>query len=984
MHSQAGNAEKCSKFEQTSDSIRPSAPGDEFFRKCFTQAAIGLAVIDPGGRFLAVNDAFCALTGYARSELHERDTLSITHLDDRPVAPGQLSDLVSRAASFVCEQRFVRKDNRAVWVETRISPLLDERGSTSSSLVVAREISEQKSAEQALRESEERYRDLVEDTQELICTHDLTGKVLSANRAAAELLGYDPGDYCGKQNLREILPADVRDQFDTYLARIRTDGKASGLMRVQTSSGEERIWEYHNTLRTEGVASPVVRGMAHDITERMRVEEALRESESFRRMIIEATPECVKLVGLDCTLLDMNPAGLAMIGASSLEQVKGHGVLELVAPEWHDSFREMHRRVCRGESVVGEFEMLGLDGERHWMETHAAPLRDKGSAVIAQLSITRDVTERKRAEGSLKLFRSLIDQCDDAIEVMEATTLRFLDCNQTAYATLGYTRDEFLSLSVFDIDAMVDDSMLAWIERELKKTDVATIESLHRRKDGSTFPVEINVKVVHLDKEYRLAVVRDITTRKHAEEALHRAEQRYREVFENAGEAIYVLDLHGKFASVNRAAEKLMAYSRQEILGRSFADFLAPEYLAEVRDNLCANLTLRRESESVVEVITKDQRRVPVAISTRLIYSNESPIAVQGTAHDISDRRRAEAASRQLAAIVESSHDGIASTTMDGTIVSWNLAAERIYGYSAREVMGRSMNILVPFDRLDEVTEITETLREDKSVSHFETMRATKEGKLIDVSLTISPIKDETGRIVGGASIIRDITEQKQAREQLRYFAQRLMQAQETERQSIARELHDEIGQVLTGVKINLQSLRRSPQTLPEARLKESIAVVDEALERVRELSFELRPSLLDDLGLPAALHWYVNRYGERTGIAAVVVDDGGRAGRLPRELETACFRIAQEALTNVARHSQATRVTVSLNCSADYLRLAIKDNGQGFAVDTLLANASSASVLGLRGMAERALAAEGQVEIDSAPEQGTEVRATFPLRPGR
>jgi signal transduction histidine kinase len=186
---------------------------------------------------------------------------------------------------------------------------------------------------------------------------------------------------------------------------------------------------------------------------------------------------------------------------------------------------------------------------------------------------------------------------------------------------------------------------------------------------------------------------------------------------------------------------------------------------------------------------------------------------------------------------------------------------------------------------------------------------------------------------------------------------------------------------VLTGVRINLQSLQRLPAGISaRKRIDESIVVVDEALGLVRELSFELRPSLLDDLGLPAALRWYVKRYAERTGITADVFGNWESDGRLPRELETACFRITQEALTNVARHSQATGVSVHLKRSGEKLRLLIRDNGLGFEVDDLLAHASSVSVLGLRGMAERAHAVEGRIDIDSSPGHGTEVCATFPL----
>jgi len=434
-------------------------------------------------------------------------------------------------------------------------------------------------AENQLQESEERYRDLVENSHDLICTHDLDGLILSANRAALDAMGYPTGSYAAGKNLREILPPETRDQFNEYLKKIQADGVASGLVTVQTQAGEKRIWEYQNTLRTQGVAEPIVRGMARDITEQRRVEEALRESESFRRMIIEAEPECVKVVAPNYALLDMNPAGLRMIEATSREQVIGQSVLNLVATESRSLFMEMHERVCRGESLVREFEIVGLKGTHRWMESHAAPLRDKAANVIAQLAITRDVTERKRTQESLKIFRNLIDHSSDAIEVLEPNTLRFLDCNATAHQTLGYTREEFLALTAFDIDPVIDESIISRLDEVSEKTGFSIFESVHQRKDGSTFPVEINAKTIRLERNYRLSVVRDITDRKRAEAALRDAERKYRDIFENAGEGIFQSTPDGKFLAANPALAHMHGFASPEELMQSSPDISRQIYV---------------------------------------------------------------------------------------------------------------------------------------------------------------------------------------------------------------------------------------------------------------------------------------------------------------------------------------------------------------------------------------------------------------------
>jgi signal transduction histidine kinase len=214
-------------------------------------------------------------------------------------------------------------------------------------------------------------------------------------------------------------------------------------------------------------------------------------------------------------------------------------------------------------------------------------------------------------------------------------------------------------------------------------------------------------------------------------------------------------------------------------------------------------------------------------------------------------------------------------------------------------------------------------------------------------------------------------------RAQLQVLSHRLIEAQEAERRHIARELHDEIGQVLTAVKLNLQGIQRFFQDERlEARLSDSIDIVEHALQQVRDLSLNLRPSLLDDLGLVAALRWYIDRFVHRTGIQ-VHLHVGASVSRVAAGVETACFRVVQESLTNVARHAQAHQVEVCLTQQAE-LELLIQDDGHGFDVRAMRERAAQGSSLGLPGMEERVVLAGGDLEVESTPQQGTTIRATF------
>jgi PAS domain S-box-containing protein len=218
-------------------------------------------------------------------------------------------------------------------------------------------------------------------------------------------------------------------------------------------------------------------------------------------------------------------------------------------------------------------------------------------------------------------------------------------------------------------------------------------------------------------------------------------------------------------------------------------------------------------------------------------------------------------------------------------------------------------------------------------------------------------------------------------RERLQALSRRLVEVQEIERRRLAHELHDEIGQTLTAVKINLQALqRREDMAGVEPYLKDSVDVVEHALQQVRNLSLDLRPSLLDDLGLVATLRWYVDRQAQRGRFAAQLVIDPAEILHLPPELETTCFRVVQEALTNIMRHSHAQNVCVELHQREAELVLRVCDDGVGFDVQAALKNATGGASLGLLGLQERIWQVGGQVAIQSAPGGGTDIQARLPL----
>jgi signal transduction histidine kinase len=239
---------------------------------------------------------------------------------------------------------------------------------------------------------------------------------------------------------------------------------------------------------------------------------------------------------------------------------------------------------------------------------------------------------------------------------------------------------------------------------------------------------------------------------------------------------------------------------------------------------------------------------------------------------------------------------------------------------------------------------------------------------------------------MGHFCFMKDITDRKLGEEALREYADRLqglsrrvVEVQEEERRHLARELHDEIGQSLTAIGINIQAVKRACSAAELPQLEECIGLVDGAIQQVRHLSLDLRPAMLDDLGLASALRWYLDHQAQRVGYTAHLATDTGDVCVGPA-IAIAAFRVAQEALTNVARHARARRVNVNLRLRDGALHLVVRDDGDGFNPEAILRRGVNGEGLGLLGMRERAALLGGQVMIHSAPGRGTEVRLIVPL----
>jgi PAS domain S-box-containing protein len=375
-------------------------------------------------------------------------------------------------------------------------------------------------------------------------------------------------------------------------------------------------------------------------------------------------------------------------------------------------------------------------------------------------------------------------------------------------------------------------------------------------------------------------------------------------------------------------------------------------------------------------------------------------------------RQQADKAIGLLASIVDSSDDAIVSKTLDGVITSWNAGAERLFGYTAKEAIGQPISMIIPLDRRHEETGILARLRQGERIDHFDTIRLRKDGTKLEISLSISPVRDTAGKVIGASKIARDITGRKrierelyeseqrfrtladaletqvqfrtqelrrrnaeilQQSDQLRDLSGRLMFAQDEERRRIARELHDSVGQNLAVLGMSLSRIedyaKRDPTRLAKS-IEDAKHLIQDLTQEIRTTSYILHPPLLDESGLSSAIRWYIDGLAERSGLSIElnIPDD---LERLAPEVELAIFRLVQECLTNIHRHSGSKTAVIRIAREADKIYAEVQDHGKGISQERLAVG------VGIRGMRERVRQSHGELTVDSNA-LGTKITAIF------
>ncbi|MCX5999434.1 MAG: PAS domain S-box protein [Chloroflexi bacterium] len=465
----------------------------------------------------------------------------------------------------------------------------------------------------------------------------------------------------------------------------------------------------------------------------------------------------------------------------------------------------------------------------------------------------------------------------------------------------------------------------------------------------------------------------------------------YGTLFEKCPDALFITSRYGKLLQVNEYASNLFGCPVDQLVGKNIRELChEPFRWAEIRKTIDQAgyvrgipLKLARQNGDEVDCLLSG-----AMLSTNRGRSHSYECVLWDISAYSERQERLRQNEERYRLLTNQETDGLWNSEWDDdmnvhiTYITDSIAS--IIGYKAEELLTLGLRpIMVPsslkvgMEALkDQISRENERGADPSRSWTVELEMIHKNGGSVWVEVRSSLLRDQNGKAVGTLGVTRDITERKRYEERLRSLSARLVELQEAERRRIARELHDQIGQWLTGLSLLLNMIPDLPAEAIRSNIAEAQVLINELMGRVKDMSLELRPSMLDDLGLMPTLIRHFLRYNAQTSVD-VDFKQRGLDRRFPAELETAVFRIVQEGLTNVARHANVPKASVRVVVSRSRLSLQIEDNGKGFDPQVLAARGASS---GITGMQERAALLGGHLAVDSIPGVGTRLMAEFPL----
>ena len=759
---------------------------EEKYRKLVETFPAAIIRSDFSGKITFANQQAADLHGYASvDKMLGMHTNSLISEEDQKIAEQIQEKCIKEGFVHDVEYSIKRRNGTTIPGEFHAAVMKDSSGAIIGFIGVMIDISERKLAEEELRESEEKFRQIFHTAKDAFFIHKITesgklGELLEINETACNWLGLPKEQLLGLGQTGANNSDKIRYAIDISDDLI-TEDKTTFERVIENPRAEKRPVEFSShviTLKGE----EVLLSIARDITERKKAEETIKASEEKYRALIETSPDAIIMIDLDNHLSFANYQAALMFGYDEVGELIGLSPIDFIVREDLEYAYEILNKVINEQGRIRTtLTSLKRDGTSFPIQMTTSLIVDSDGKPTAIMGVIEDITDRTKAENALKeseeKFRQAFDQSNDGI-ILHDLKGKIIDVNLRVKEQLGYSKTEFLTLTIQQLHPVTELETSKKAFEIVEEEGSVEFETKFRRKDGSVFPADVSSSMFDIGgTQVVQGVIRDITERKKAEEELVEREEKFRQLFHNANDQIFLTEiikdigLTSKFIEVNDVACQKLGYSKEELLDMKSIDITAP---SKKDADIDVTKDIIRDGSSTFEtiLITKNGEPIPTEVSSHVFTLIDKKV-VLSIARDISERKKAEKDLREseerYRKVVETSPDGIIVTDLEGKIVVSNLQGAKLYGVeNTDELIGiNSLELLAPEDHDRAKYNLQKIIKVGK-ISLVEYTFLKKDGNSYPGELSASLILDEEGKPFSIMEVIRDITERKKAEEEIR------------------------------------------------------------------------------------------------------------------------------------------------------------------------------------------------------------------------
>ncbi|NNL22266.1 MAG: PAS domain S-box protein, partial [Ignavibacteriaceae bacterium] len=955
-----------------------------------------------------ISPAVSKIAGYNPEDYYKDPKLgfSIIHPDEKPKLQILLNGKLPKSPHIT---RWVHKNGSIVWIEDQFTPIYDSQGNLLAIEGVARDITERKKTDEAISESERKLSTIIDNIPGMTyrCLMDEFWTMKFISKGCKEITGYTQLDLLDNKNLsyEDLIYPDDREMVRREVLRSLDTKKQFELeYRVTKKDGSIRwVWERGVQIEENLGGIPLLEGIIEDITEKKLALEALKEAHD----IINKSPAIPFLwkneEGWPVEYVSENVVDLFEYTAEEFMSGKV-SYSKSIHPE---DLERVGNEVTRHSSEEGTdrfshepYRIVTKSGKIKWVEDKTYVRRDEKNNITHYQGIVENITARRQIElaqlESEEKFSKLFNSSPSPMIISEIDSGKVVDINKSFEKLILYSKQEIIGKNVFDLNlwANIEDRG-KYIKKIKGDKSVSNYEIKIRTKSGEIRDSLISGEIIVIqDKSYLLTSGIDITKRKQVEKALRQSEERFILLFEQSPIPQELFDANAYQLKVNSAWKKL--WNTEPPPPGTYNALLDPQIEAlGIKEELAKSF---KGKKIVLDEVWFDPAKSGLQGKKRCLRTSSHAIKnIDGKIlnvvvynEDITERKQAEEALRRneekLRNIIEHTTNLFYSHTSEHILTYVSPQSKTFFGYEPEEAMIKWTQLVSdnPINQKG-FNATVKAIETGNPQPPYELELKKKDGNLSWVEVHEAPIV-QNGKTIAIVGALTDITQRKlaerklqESHNQLRSLAERLQLIREEERAAVSREIHDDLGQVLTALKMDISSMQGKKdikQNELNERTDKMLELINSSIQTVKRIATELRPGILDDLGLLPAIEWQAEEFQNRTKIKCQLKTEGD-LDIIDDEVSIAVFRVFQETLTNITRHSNATQTDIKLICSDKELILKIQDNGRGISKEQIYGPMS----LGILGMRERVHILRGEFDISSKMGKGTTVQIKIPLR---